>query len=87
MKALILSALLLTGCSTVVPVTQKFPDPPGMLATQSCATLRKLEPEAKLSDVAKTVSFNYDEYWMCAIKVDAWRDWYTQQKIIYEGLK
>lgn len=87
MKALIFSVLLLGGCSTVVPVTQQWPDPPGKLATESCAPLQTLQSDPKLSQVAKTVASNYDEYWACAIKVDAWRDWYTQQKIIYQRLK
>lgn len=80
-------ALALTGCSTVVPVTQKWPEPPGLQATKSCPKLQKLEQDPKLSDVSKTVANNYDEYWICAIKLDAWIEWYEKQKIIHEGLK
>lgn len=80
-------ALALTGCSTVVPVTQKWPEPPGLQATKSCPQLQKLEQDPKLSDVSKTVAHNYDEYWICAIKLDAWIEWYQKQKIIHEGLK
>lgn len=86
MKAILLSVLLLCGCSTVVPVTQRFPEAPGMLATQSCAPLQKLESDPKLSQVAKTVTHNYDEYWMCALKVEAWREWYQKQKAVFEEL-
>ena len=83
MKALILTLALLTGCTTVVPVTQKFPSAP---AQELCSTLKKLPDNPQLSDVAKTVAINYSEYYVCAAKVDAWQEWYTKQKILYEGL-
>lgn len=79
--------LLLAGCTTVVPVTQKWPEPPGLQATKSCAKLNKLDPQPQLSDVAKTVTNNYDEYWNCAIKLDAWIEWYQKQELIHKGLK
>ena len=87
MKAILLSTVLLTGCTTVVPVTQRWPEPPGLQAMQNCPNLQKLQPQTQLSDVAKTVSANYTEYWQCATKLDAWIDWYKQQEIIYKGLK
>ena len=87
MKAFLLSAVLLTGCTTVVPVTQRWPEPPGLQAMQSCPNLQKLQTQTQLSDVAKTVSANYTEYWVCATKLDAWIDWYKQQEIIYKGLR
>lgn len=87
MKILVLSLLLLTGCSTVVPVTSKFPQAPGTLVQEPCPNLQKLTEQAKLSDVAKTVTVNYSEYYTCAVKLDAWQRWYREQKIIYEGLK
>lgn len=87
MKTLVLSLLLLTGCTTVVPVTSKFPAAPGTLVQEPCPNLQKLTEQAKLSDVAKTVTVNYSEYYTCAVKLDAWQRWYREQKIIYEGLK
>lgn len=85
--ALLALTLTLSACTTVVPVTQKWPDPPGLQATKSCPALRKLEADPKLSQVAKTVSDNYTEYWVCATKLDAWIEWYKQQEIIHKGLK
>jgi hypothetical protein len=88
MKILALSLiLLLSGCSTTVPVTAKFPEAPGTLVQEPCQQLKKLEDTAKLSDVAKTVTVNYSEYYLCAVKLDAWQRWYREQKVIYEGLK
>jgi len=45
--------LLLSACSTTVPVTAKFPAAPGTLVQEPCPNLQKLQDEAKLSDVAK----------------------------------
>jgi hypothetical protein len=86
MKILLISLLLVTGCSTTVPVTQKFPSAPEHIQS-ACPKLQKLKPAPELSDVAKTVAHNYSEYYLCATKVEAWIDWYNQQKVIHESLK
>lgn len=85
-KILLIVALLLTGCSTTVPVTSKFPDIPNRLL-ERCPNLQKLNDETKLSDVAKTVTINYSTYYDCAVKHDAIVEWYQIQKKIYEGVK
>jgi hypothetical protein len=81
----LLIALLLSGCSTVVPVAVKFPEPPGRGAMTTCPPLQKLNDGARLSDVATTVTINYSTYYECAIKADAWIEWYQIQKHIHEG--
>lgn len=75
----------MSGCSTVVPVTAKFPEAPMNVAM--CPELQKLPNDAKLSDVATTVNNNYSTYHECAIKVDTWNEWYNIQKKIFEGIK
>lgn len=82
---LLLTAVLLTGCSTVVPVTAKFPDPPGKNAQERCPQLQKLKDNPALSDVARTVTINYSTYYECAVRADAWQEWYEIQKRIFEG--
>lgn len=72
-----------TGCSTVVPVAARFPEPP-KYATQRCPQLQKLNNDARLSDVATTVTVNYSTYYECAVKNDAWIEWYQIQRDIYE---
>jgi hypothetical protein len=81
----IMLVLAITGCSTVVPVTAKFPEAPGRLATTRCPDLQKLKDDAKLSDVSRTVTINYSTYYECAVKTDAWQEWYEIQKRIFEG--
>ena len=78
--------ILVTGCSTVVPVTVKFPDAPDRLKVK-CPQLKTLNEEAKLSDIAKTITENYTTYYECAVRNDAWIEWYETQKTIFETLK
>ena len=47
----ILLAMVLTGCSTTVPVVAKFPEVPPRLLVK-CPNLEKLDEQPKLSDVA-----------------------------------
>ena len=76
-----------SGCSTAVPVTAKFPEAPGKLATTRCPDLQKLKDDAKLSDVSRTVTINYSTYYECAVKADDWQEWYEIQRRIFEGVK
>jgi hypothetical protein len=82
----IVLAFLATGCSTTVPVTAKFPEVPERLL-EKCPQLKKLEEEAKLSDITKTITVNYTTYYECAVKDDAWIEWYKIQKHIFESVK
>ena len=82
----LLLVLILTGCSTTVPVTAKFPDVPERLLVK-CPQLEKLENEAKLSDIGKTITNNYTTYYECAVKNDAFIEWYQTQKRIFESVK
>lgn len=87
MKILVLALLLLSGCTTVVPVTQRWPEAPGLQSMQKCPNLQQLEQTTTLSGVAKTVAVNYTEYYSCLVKLEAWQEWYQKQKLIHEGLK
>jgi hypothetical protein len=82
----LLSLLLLAGCSTTVPITAKFPEAP-KYSLQTCPQLQELKEGAKLSDVANIVIINYTTYYDCAVKNDAWVEWYQIQKHIFESVK
>jgi orotidine-5'-phosphate decarboxylase len=84
MKYLLL--LLIFGRSTTVPVKRNFPEVPERLM-QKCPQLQKINEDAKLSDIAKTVTNNYTTYYECAVKDDAWIEWYQLQKHIFESVK
>jgi len=86
MRAICLTAFLLTGCSTPVPITPKFPDVPRELVS-ACSKLKPLDDKAELSDLTKAIVTNYSEYHLCANRVEGWNEWYTQQKKLFEALK
>ena len=88
MKYIILSlALVLSACSTPVPVSQRFPDVPKALV-ERCDSLKKIEGDrVAITEMLKVVVQNYGMYYECAAKVDGWNDWYLEQKRIYESVK
>ena len=83
---LVAFTVIMTACSTTVPVKAKFPDVPERLLSK-CPQLEKLNDEATLSDISKTVTINYSTYYECAVKSDAWIEWYQIQKNIFESVK
>ena len=78
--------ILMTGCSTVVPVTSKFPVVPERLMVK-CPQLEKVSETPTLSDVTKIITNNYTTYYECAVKHDAFIEWYNIQKNIFESVK
>lgn len=82
-KTIIVSLLFLTGCSTAVPIKQKFPDVPKEMLVK-CDALTTVNDNTKISDMAKTIANNYKLYHECSIKNEAWVEWYNIQKSIFE---
>lgn len=82
----LLLALLLSGCSTTVPVTAKFPEAP-RLGLGECPQLQTVKEGVKLSELTNTVTINYSTYYECAVKADQWNEWYAIQKRISESVK
>ena len=81
-----LLVLALSGCSTTVPVVAKFPEVPSQL-TVACAKLKEADSKPEISELTKTILHNYAEYHICAIRLDAWNEWYIEQKKLFEALK
>jgi hypothetical protein len=85
--ASLILAVFLLGCSTPVPVKQKFPEVPKSLV-ERCESLKKIEGDkVAITEMLKVVVQNYGMYYECAAKVDGWNDWYLEQKRIYESVK
>lgn len=79
----------IAGCSTTVPVTAQFPDPParaGGSAMTACPQLKELSADPRISDVSRTINLNYGTYYECAVKVDTWIEWYHSQKKIFDNI-
>jgi hypothetical protein len=78
------ASLFLSGCTTTVPVTAKFPEAPEILLVE-CDKLDKIgKDKVYFSDFLKTVVGNYNKYHMCAAQNAAWKEWYHKQKEIFD---
>lgn len=83
----LLIALLLAGCSTTVPVKQKFPNATPELM-KKCESLKKVEGDkVAITEMLKVIVQNYTLYYECSTKVDGWQDWYNEQKKIFDSVK
>jgi hypothetical protein len=83
----LLIILLLVGCSTTVPVKQKFPNATPELM-KKCENLKKIEGDkVAITDMLKVIVQNYSLYYECSTKVDGWQDWYNEQKKIFDSVK
>ena len=83
----VLILVLLSGCSTTVPVRQKFPEAVKELQ-ERCPELKKIEGEnVPITDMLKVVIQNYNTYYQCSNRVDGWNEWYEEQKKIFESVK
>lgn len=89
MKKLLLfcaASLFLSGCTTTVPVTAKFPEAPEVLLVP-CDQLDKIGKDKVLfSEFLTTVVGNYTKYHSCAAQNEAWKEWYKQQKEIFDDV-
>lgn len=85
MKIYLLTFILfLTGCSTVLPVTQKFPEAPEILM-EKCPPLETInKSEIVLSEFLKVVTRNYGKYHNCSNQIESWQKWYKEQQQIFQ---
>ena len=88
MKKLLSISLLcmLSACQTVsVPITSKFPVIPEELLVE-CGPLFTIDKDVVyLSEYTKTVIENYKKYHNCSNMIQAWQNWYKEQKTIFES--
>lgn len=86
--ALVLVSLL-SGCSVLVPVKPKFPEPVPELV-ERCKELQQVPATGNpvaITDMLKVIVSNYGLYYQCSNKVDGWNRWYEEQRRIYESVK
>ena len=85
MKLLLLAfILMLSACTTTVPVKVPFPQQPLELR-EPCPPLQAATSQ-DVREFTKVVITNYEQYHNCQDKVNAWQTWYLQQKQLYEEL-
>lgn len=81
---IILITILISACSTPVPIKQKFPNTPKELV-EKCPELEKAaENTISITELLKVVVRNYSLYYTCSAKIDGWNEWYIEQKRIFD---
>lgn len=89
MKSLFTVVLVLSllGCSVVTPVKRTFPEHPAELAKE-CPELQEATADTKeLSRLLDVVVINYSTYYECRVKMEAWAEWYQEQKKIFNKVE
>ena len=90
MKKLLLIIFIsaLTACSTTAPVAIKFPDVP-LALKEPAGKLAPLDTSKKveLSDIIENANENAGKYYELRERYNAWIEWYTEQKKIFESVK
>lgn len=85
-KYVVVLLLGMTGCTTAVPVTVKFPEVPNTLL-EPVPVLKPLNSDKhELSDLLENVTENYGTYYDIREKLNAWQFWYKTQKHIYDKI-
>lgn len=75
---------LTAGCSTVVPLKQKFPEVPPVLLAK-CDNLETIDkPVVLLSEMLTVITRNYNKYHNCSDLAAAWQEWYSEQKKVFD---
>lgn len=83
----LIAATLLSGCSLLVPVEQRFPEAPESLVKENCPDLEMVPTgTTDITEMLKTVVRNYGTYYQCSNKVDGWQEWYKEQKKIFDSV-
>jgi hypothetical protein len=85
-KLLIIVMFSLIGCTTVVPVTVKFPEVPTTLMIPAPNLKPLADNKRDLSDLLSNVNKNYGTYYIEREKLIAWQEWYIAQKQIFDDI-
>jgi hypothetical protein len=70
--------LAMGGCSTAIPLVQRWPAPPCDVTDP--APLDTLKAGATLTDLMQALNANYGRYHVEASKIRAWNRWYGEQQ-------
>ena len=84
MNKLLLITLLLSGCTTIVPVNKPFPEAPEELMEPPKAMLPISGTDIRLSAFLAHVIDNNSICIENAIKLNAWQSFYNKQRELFE---
>lgn len=83
-KFIVVLTLCLTACT--VPVQREFPSVPKTLMEKP-VPLKQVPENSSFSIMLDTMLDNYSSYYVISERLNAWQDWYKQQKSIFENTK
>lgn len=87
MRYALLLALLLSACSTTVPVKRKFPDADPVMFEKAPA-LTVLPPDTTdLDQLITNSTENYGRYRELVQRLEMWKEWYIKQKENFDSVK
>lgn len=87
MRYALLLTLLLTACSTTVPVARKFPDADPMMF-EPAPLLIVLPPDTTdLDKLIANSTENYGKYRELTQRLEMWKEWYIKQKENFDSVK
>ena len=76
--------VLVTGCSTIVPVRETWPAAPLELLTPAVNLTPLAADKKELSDLIENANNNFAQYYLLKDRFTAWQQWYNDQQKIYE---
>jgi hypothetical protein len=77
--------VLLTGCSTAVPIKQKFPEADPFMF-EAAPTLEVLPSDTvDLDKLLSNSTENYGKYRELVKRYEMWKEWYIKQKENFDG--
>lgn len=88
-KASILSIVffILIGCTSIPPVTPRFPTQDSKDLLTKCPDLKQIEGnQVAITDLLKSIVHNYTLYYECSLKNENWIRWYKEQKQLYDSI-
>ena len=83
---LVVPVVMLSACSTVVPVAQKFPQAPEQTLKLCPQVATVPAGQTSITDMLKVVVANYGTYYECSVRHDGLVEWYHVQKKIHESI-
>lgn len=83
-KFIVCLTLCLTACT--LPVQREFPSVPQTFM-QKPIPLKEVPDNSSFSTMLDVMLDNYSSYYVISERLNAWQEWYKQQKSIFENAK
>lgn len=76
-----------SGCSTPVPVTQKFPAADPVMLEPAPQLVPLPKDTVELDKLIENTAENYGRYYELTRRLELWQQWYQKQRNIFESVR